>query len=257
MTFPSPIAFWIGNWPVHWYGLSYGIGILAAWQYCRTYVLSFFPSLTKKDVDDFVGWGMLGIVIGGRLGHVLFYYPGYYITHPLEIFAVWRGGMAFHGGLIGVLLAFLLFCSRRHLSFLSFSDLWACGAPIGLFFGRVANFINQELFGKPTTLPWGVVFPKVDSSLRHPSQLYEAFLEGILLWIVLAWVLSRCKRRPGVLSGLFLIGYAAARWISEYFREPLETASFLGMPEITLGQLYSVPFVLLGVIFLMASRPKK
>ena len=145
MIFPSPIAFWVGPWPVRWYGVAYAAGIFLAWLYVRLCVTQGrFPGLTAKALDGFINWGMVGIVVGGRLGHVLFYYPHYYFQHPLEIFEVWKGGMAFHGGLLGVVVASVFYCRAQGLSFFSFVDAWACGTPIGLFFGRLANFVNQE-----------------------------------------------------------------------------------------------------------------
>lgn len=258
LSFPSPIAFWMGSWPVRWYGLSYSLGMVGAWAYCRFWVVRHFTALTQKALDDSVLWGMLGVVIGGRLGHVFLYSPQQYWENPAEILQVWKGGMAFHGGLLGVVLAFWLYSLRARISPFHLWDCWACGAPIGLFWGRVANFINQELYGRCTDVPWGVVFPQVDALPRHPSQLYEAGLEGILLGLVLAVCVgyTRLPKCPGGLSGVFLIGYGAARWASEYFREPLEIGTALGLPSLTLGQVYSLPWIIVGGVLVVCAWRK-
>ncbi len=244
MQFPSDTAFWIGAWPVRWYGISYGVGIILAWLYARLCVQKF-SGITKKNLDDFINWGVLGIVIGGRLGHVLLYNPVSYWHNPIEIFKIWHGGMSFHGGILGVVAAFFLYSHFQKISFWSFADCWACATPIGLFFGRIANFVNQELYGK-VSKGWGIVFPAVDDKIRHPSQLYEAALEGIGLFVWLAYLLwwKKISRKPGCLSGNFLLGYGLARWFSEYFREPLEMSGFW---HISLGQLYSLPMIIMGI----------
>lgn len=253
MTFPCPIAFWIGPWPVRWYGISYGVGVALAWLYVRWCVKKGkFPTLSLKIVDGSVNWIMLGIIAGGRLGHVLLYRPSYYLHHPLDVLKVWEGGMAFHGGLLGVLVAGALYCRAHKVPLITLADAWSCGTPIGLFFGRLANFVNQELYGRVTDVPWAVIFPEVDAHFRHPSQLYEALLEGVILFSILAFLTWRTPlvRRPGFLTGVFLIGYADSRWISELFREPLELA---GMGHLTLGQLYSLPMLAVGIVLCIGS----
>ena len=244
--FPSPIAFWIGSWPVRWYGLSYGAGIILSWLYWRICVKAGrFPGISVKDVDGAINWSMAGIVIGGRLGHVLLYYPRYYWSHPLEIFEVWKGGMAFHGGFLGALCALWIYCRRHHIPVLTFFDCIVCGAPLGLFLGRLANFINQEVYGRPSQVPWAVVFPEVDTLTRHPSQLYEAALEGVGLFTLLAVITwGSFKRWPGQLAAIFCTGYGISRWICEYFREPEGM-----LAGISMGQWYSLPFIVLGGIW--------
>jgi phosphatidylglycerol---prolipoprotein diacylglyceryl transferase len=253
--FVNPVAFYIGSWPVRWYGISYSIGVFFAWRYCRLLASKFF-GLTRENIDQSITWGILGIIIGGRLGHVFFYYPDYYLRNPEKIIKVWEGGMAFHGGIIAVFIAFFLYCRYHKISFLAFSDCWSCCAPIGLFFGRIANFINQELYGKITKVSWGVVFPYIDSNSRHPSQLYEALLEGLLLFVFLniaAWFFGAAQKK-GLLTGLFFCGYSITRWVSEYFREATDVSIYF--PELTLGQLYCVPLMVVGIIFIVMSLLK-
>jgi phosphatidylglycerol:prolipoprotein diacylglycerol transferase len=250
MTFPdlSPIAFFVFGWPVRWYGLAYFFGILGAWQYCKA-ILPAFPGLKERDLDDLIPWAIVGIVVGGRLGYVCLYAPDYFWAHPWEIFQVWRGGMAFHGGLLGVGFALLIYGARHSISWLSLGDCLACGSPIALFLGRLGNLINQEVYGRPTEMPWGVVFPKAGPLTRHPSQIYEALLEGIVLFLLLRFALPRLKRcAPGTMMGIFCIGYGVARFFCEIFREPdgLWSWKFL---TITSGQLFSVPLFFIGVLF--------
>jgi phosphatidylglycerol:prolipoprotein diacylglycerol transferase len=203
--------------------------------------------IARSHVDDFIVWATLGVILGGRLGYVLFYKPGYYFENPDRIVAMWEGGMSFHGGAIGVLAAVALYCRRRGISFLSFADLITAAAPIGLFFGRMANFINGELFGRVTDLPWAMVFPRGGPLPRHPSQLYESGLEGVVLFVVLAALIfgGRALSRPGLVTGAFFAGYGVARFLVEYVREP---DAFLGelFGFITMGQILSLPLVLLG-----------
>lgn len=252
ILFPSlnPVAFSIGPLTIRWYGLAYFFGILGVWQYALL-IIRNFPAFRKKDVDDFLIWALVGAVLGGRLGYVLFYRPDFYMEHPLEILQTWKGGMAFHGGLIGVALAFWLYCRRRELPFLSFADWICCGIPIALFLGRIANFINQELFGRITNVSWGMVFPYGGPFPRHPSQLYEAFLEGVLLFILLRIGLSykNIVKKPGSLTGIFLIGYGISRIFVECFREPDDFLGFF-VGWLTLGQILSFPLVLLGFFLL-------
>lgn len=255
LPFPplDPVAFSVGPFPVRWYGLAYFFGLILTWRYCLR-LCRFFPNITRKDVEDFLIWGMAGVVIGGRLGHVLFYDLERYIANPVEIFKTWEGGMAFHGGLIGVALAFGLYTWKRHISILSFSDLVVCGIPIGLGLGRIANFVNGELYGRVTDVSWAVLFPVGGYVPRHPSQLYEAFLEGFVLWVILAWCVrvKTLRERPGILTGLFLVGYGAARCFCELFREP-EGLWWMGKVVLTYGQLLSLPLLLTGGVLILCS----
>lgn len=252
MIFPDfdPVALQIGPISIHWYALSYIAGILLAWRYVIWLSAKPPRRVTKSQWDDLLLWITLGIIVGGRLGQVLFWDPGHYLADPLEIVKVWKGGMAFHGGLLGVVLAVFVYAHWQRVSFFAFADLIAPAAPIGLFLGRVANFINGELVGRPTDVPWAMIFPYVDEQLRHPSQLYQAALEGVALFVVLHWAAGResLRQRLGVLSGIFLIGYAVARSVGELFREPEVD---LGMRNfVTWGQLLSLPMLVLGLLLI-------
>ncbi len=252
LPFPSidPVAFSVGAFPIRWYGLAYFFGLLLTWRYCLS-LCALFPKVSRKQVDDFLIWGLIGVIVGGRLGHVLFYDFYHYLQNPLEILQTWKGGMAFHGGLLGVSLAFVMYTRRHYIPLLSFSDLASCGVPIGLFLGRFANFVNGELYGRVTDVPWAVYFPSGGYVPRHPSQLYEAFLEGALLWGLL-WIAVRIpvlRSEKGILTGLFLMGYGSARIVSECFREP-EALWEIGGVVLTYGQLLSLPLLGFG-LFLM------
>ena len=258
----DPVIFYVGALPVRWYGLAYSLGLIIALYYWKARV-ACFPSFTKQNAEDFILWAMGGIVIGGRLGYVFFYRPWFYLSHPLEIVCVWKAGMSFPGGLVGAGVAALLFCRLKNLPFFSFVDWTSGGVPPGLFLGRLANFINQELWGRPTTMPWGVVFSRVDDVPRHPSQLYEGLCEGLFLFIVL-YFLSRTalRHRQGALTGCFLVGYGLCRMGAEFFREP---DFFLGffLRYFTMGQLLSLPLVVVGGVvvlrafFLPLSQPSR
>jgi phosphatidylglycerol:prolipoprotein diacylglycerol transferase len=271
LTFPiiDPIAFSIGPFAIRWYALAYVTGLLGGWFYARRLAARaelWAPQRQPKpvDIDDMIVWVALGVVLGGRVGYVLFYNLSTYLANPLEIFAVWRGGMSFHGGLIGAALAIILFARTRGLSALTLLDLASTVAPIGLFFGRIANFINGELWGRAALdFPYAVVFPHAGPLPRHPSQLYEAFSEGLLLLIVMAIAVRALGfRRPGLLGGIFILGYAIARIVCEFFREPDEQLGFLFGASvqslsggITMGMLLSVPMALLGIaVIVVASR---
>jgi len=249
MPFPNinPIAFQIGPLAVHWYGLAYVAGILGWWQY-SLWLTKKFPLIDRKTVDDYLGWAIIGVIVGGRLGYVFFYKPSQYMASPLEILQVWKGGMAFHGGLLGVIIATGLYCWKRGIYYLNFSDLVCCGVPIGLFLGRIANFINGELYGRMTDVSWGVIFPTGGPFPRHPSQLYEAFLEGIVLFVILAYgaLFTRWPHRRGLMTGIFFAGYGMARIIGECFREP---DVFLGYfaGGFTMGQVLSIPVLIFGL----------
>src|SRR5499425_713481 len=242
----DPVAISLGPIAVRWYALAYIVGLLVGLRYCRR-LADRPPRLARRaDIDDFLVWATLGVVLGGRIGYVLFYKPGYYIDHPLEALYVWHGGMSFHGGAIGVTIAIILFTRARRLPVLAFSDIVTEAIPIGLFFGRIANFINGELFGRETDVAWGMVFPNGGPAPRHPSQLYEAVCEGLLLFLLLLFAeYCGARRRPGIVSGLFLIGYAVARMSGELFRQPDAQLGFLVFGT-TMGQLLSIPVLIIG-----------
>jgi phosphatidylglycerol:prolipoprotein diacylglycerol transferase len=256
IPFPAidPVAVAIGPFVVRWYALAYIVGLLLGWRYCL--VLADRPPrlVERRDIDDFLVWATLGVVFGGRIGYVLFYQPGYYLQHPIEALYLWHGGMSFHGGALGVTLAILLFTRARRLPVLAFSDVIAEAIPIGLFFGRIANFINGELFGRETDIPWAMVFPNGGPVPRHPSQLYEAVCEGLLLFLLLLLAEHRgARRRPGIVTGLFLIGYAVARMSGELFRQPDAQLGFLVFGT-TMGQLLSIPVLIAGFILIWWAR---
>jgi phosphatidylglycerol:prolipoprotein diacylglycerol transferase len=256
IVFPSidPVIVSFGPFAVRWYALAYIVGILLGWRYVLR-LASRAPALfTRQQIDDFIVWATLGIVLGGRLGYVLFYKPGHYLQQPLEALYIWQGGMSFHGGLIGIIAAIILYSRRLGRSPLVLGDLVAAAGPIGLFFGRLANFINAELHGRPSDVPWAVLFPG-EALARHPSQIYQAFLEGIALFAVMAWFArdDAWKRRPGLLCGVFLAGYAIARMIGELFREPDAHLGFIVGP-LTMGQILSLPMLLVGAALIRHAR---
>jgi phosphatidylglycerol---prolipoprotein diacylglyceryl transferase len=264
LPFPAidPIAVSIGPIAIRWYALAYIAGLVGGWFYARRLAAQagYWRGLkqpTATDIDDVIVWVALGVVLGGRIGYVLFYNFGSYLQHPSEILAVWRGGMSFHGGFLGSILALVLFARSRGLSALAMLDLAAVVVPIGLFFGRVANFINGELWGRPAPdLPWAVVFPNAGPLPRHPSQLYEAFAEGIVLFVLLGLAVRRFGfRRPGLIGGLFVLGYAVARIVCEFFREPDAQLGFLFGSSVdalhggvTMGMLLSIPMAVVGAV---------
>ena len=256
LPFPAidPVLISIGPFAIRWYALAYIFGILLGWLYARMLIRNEslwggHAPLTVTDFDDYVVWVTLGIILGGRLGYVLFYNPAHFAAHPLEVFQVWSGGMSFHGGFAGCVAAVLLFARNRGISVLSLGDLTCAAGPIGLFLGRIANFINGELWGRPTDVPWAFVFPGAGPLPRHPSQLYEAVLEGLVLFIVLAFAArAGALRRPGLIIGLFAIVYALARSFCELFREPDPQLGFL-WGGLTMGMLLSMPLFLAGVAF--------
>lgn len=260
LPFPliDPVLVQLGPFAIRWYALSYIVGILLAWRYTRALAARRDSPLTPAMLDDFVTWAVLGIVLGGRIGFVLFYQPAFFAQNPTEIFAVWRGGMSFHGGLVGVILAMALFARRRGVRFFHLTDAIAAATPIGLLLGRLANFINGELFGRPSNVPWAMVFPNGGPLPRHPSQLYEAALEGLLLFAVLAVAAWRYRslRRPGLESGIFLIGYALCRIAVEFFREPDAQLGFL-IGGATMGQLLSVPMLIAGIALVVFAGNSK
>lgn len=253
----DPVLFEIGPLAIRWYSLSYVLGIVLGGLYAD--FLNKKPPVQKnlKVFDDFMIWAIIGILLGGRLGYVLFYNLDYYSSNISDALKIWHGGMSFHGGLLGVMVASIIFCKKNKVNLLVLFDLLACAAPIGLFFGRIANFINGELYGRVTDVSWAMVFPNGGSQPRHPSQLYEAFLEGFVLFFVLLFLanFSKFKKYPGFLSGVFVSGYALARIIIENYREPDEHIGFLFM-QITTGQVLSLPMLIVGVAIMLYSLKK-
>ncbi|MFC3533534.1 prolipoprotein diacylglyceryl transferase [Vogesella facilis] len=243
----DPVAIHLGPLAVHWYGLMYLLGFVL-FLLLGNYRIRQQPDgiWRSKDLDDFLTWAVIGVVAGGRLGEVLFYQPGYYLSHPTEILMVWKGGMSFHGGFIGVLVAMALFARKKGASFWQISDFVAPLVPTGLAAGRIGNFINGELWGRvaPAELPWAMVFPQVDLLPRHPSQLYQALLEGLTLFVIL-WLFSAKRRPVGQVSALFLAGYGFFRFVAEYFRTP--DAGIFGQSDvISMGQWLSLPMIVAG-----------
>lgn len=268
---------------LRWYALAYIVGIIIGWRLVvmtvKTPALwpARQPVMTPAQIEDMLTWIILGVLLGGRLGYVLFYQPGVYLNDPLSIIAIWEGGMAFHGGMLGVVLAAWLYTRRHGISRLSAADAIALGVPPGLLLGRIANFINAELWGRPTDMPWGVVFPGraaqfcpevVSACARHPSQLYEAFLEGFVLLVLLLWMVWRREayKRPGLVCGTFLAGYGLSRFVVEFVRQPdaqfisdgnpLGLAWHLGGYGLTMGQILSLPMILLGAWLIARARRK-
>lgn len=248
LPFPDidPIALQIGPLAIRWYSLAYLAGFLMGWRYAL-YLCGFQDTKRpdKNDIDDFLPWAVLGVIFGGRIGYVLFYQPALYAANPLDAIKIWEGGMAFHGGAMGVILALILYAWKRKLELLRLTDIVCATVPIGLFFGRIANFINGELYGRTTDQPWGVVFPYAGDLPRHPSQLYEAVLEGAVLFLILLF-LSRKKLEPGIVTGVFLAGYGVFRMFIELFREPDAHLGFI-IGQISMGQLLSLPMTALGI----------
>ena len=257
IPFPQidPVIIQLGPFAIRWYALAYIAGLLSGWRVARRLVARPGWLPTPEHVDDLLFYATLGVVIGGRLGFVLFYHPLYFLENPLEIVAVWKGGMSFHGGLLGVIVSLLLFARNTGLPALEVLDVAAVVTPIGLFFGRIANFINGELWGRVSDVPWAMVFPGGGAEPRHPSQLYQATLEGLVL-LALMWFLARRpreERHRGLLGGAFLAGYAVARSIGELFRQPDAHLGFL-VAGTTMGQLLSLPMLLLGLFLIIRAR---
>ncbi|MEP5632399.1 MAG: prolipoprotein diacylglyceryl transferase [Tateyamaria sp.] len=289
LPFPniSPEIFTISlfgmEFALRWYALAYIAGIIIGWRLVVMTIktprlwIDRQPVMTPTQIEDMLTWIILGVLMGGRMGYVLFYQPGVYLADPLSILAIWEGGMAFHGGMLGVVLAAWLYTRHYGINKLSAADAIALGVPPGLLLGRFANFINAELWGRPTELPWGVIFPGeaaqycpqiVGACARHPSQLYEAFLEGVVLLVLLLWMAWRREafKHPGLMCGTFLAGYGIARFAVEFVRQPdgqfvgpgnpLGLAFQLGGYGLTMGQMLSLPMILLGVYFVVRARSK-
>jgi phosphatidylglycerol---prolipoprotein diacylglyceryl transferase len=265
LPFPliDPVAVHLGPLPIRWYALAYIGGFIFGWMGLRALVGNdrlWAPHQarpTREGVDDLLVNAALGVIIGGRLGHVLIYDPSFYLAHPLEILQTWKGGMAFHGGLVGAVVGMWLFGRAHALPFLTITDICAAVAPIGLFFGRLANFIKPEMWGRPTDVPWAMVFPGAGDEPRHPSQLYEAGLEGVALFLLL-WFAARAGglRRPGLVTGLFGVGYGMARIFCEFFREPDPVQEAL--PNgLTMGMTLSLPLVIVGAALVLFSLRRR
>ena len=290
ITFPdiSPEIFSVTVFGVElalrWYALAYIVGILLGWRLAVRAVRrpglwrDNTPAMTPAQIEDLLTWIIVGVILGGRLGYVFFYQPGYYLSNPAEILAVWQGGMSFHGGLLGVILAGLIYTGRHQIARLGAADVMALGVPPGLLLGRLANFINAELWGRPTEMPWGVAFPTeaaqdcpgvIGLCARHPSQLYEAGLEGLLLGGLMIWLVwrGRALMRPGLVAGVFFAGYGLSRFFVEFFRQPdpqfisagnpLGLAWHVGGYGLTMGQVLSVPMILLGLALILNARRRQ
>jgi phosphatidylglycerol---prolipoprotein diacylglyceryl transferase len=270
ISFPDidPVAIQIGPVAVKWYGLAYLAGLVLGWLYVRRLLREgpiwprSVPPFPPEKTDDLLLYMTVGVILGGRLGFVLFYEPGYYFTNPLDIPALWRGGMAFHGALVGCGLAIWLFARRTKAPFWSATDACSAAVPIGLFFGRIANFINGELYGRPSDVPWAMVFPEaarlhadIEPTPRHPSQLYEAVMEGLLLFLLLRFLTHYRQglKVPGLVTGTFLLGYGLARSLCEMFREPHEGHAF-NIGPLTAGIAYSIPMIALGLWIIWTAR---
>ncbi len=248
----DPVAFSVGPLAVRWYGLMYLAGFFAAWWLGRRRIGQGLAPVTREQLDDLLFYSVLGVILGGRLGYVLFYRPGHYLSHPLEILALWQGGMSFHGGFLGVLLAALFFARRHGVDWWRLMDFLAPLVPLGLAAGRLGNFINGELWGRATDLPWGMVFRGAGNVPRHPSQLYQFALEGVALFALLWWFSARPRPRAQV-SALFLVGYGALRFVVEFAREPDDFLGLLAL-GLTLGQWLSAPMIVAGVALFAWSR---
>ena len=251
----DPVAFQIISFEIRWYSLAYIVGIIIGWMLCKKIFIR--KSDINEKFDDYVTYLVIGIIIGGRLGYIIFYNFNYYINNFFDIFKVWEGGMSFHGGLIGIIVASILFTKKHNQDSFLYMDLVSLVAPIGIFFGRLANFINSELYGTPTDIPWAVTFIQVDNLSRHPSQLYEAILEGIILFIILMYFKNKdYLKKPGLISGLFLIFYSIFRFFIEFVRVPDEQLGHL-IFELSMGQIISLIFFVIGIILFYLKNENK
>ncbi len=248
MVFPhiDPIALSLGPLQIHWYGLMYLLGFILAWLLALWRTRRYQLDWTAEQISDLVFYGALGVIVGGRLGYMLFYNSQELLQHPLSLFKLWEGGMSFHGGVLGVIFALFVFARRMHKPLLAVGDFVCPLVPLGLAAGRIGNFINGELWGRVTDVPWAIVFPHVDNQPRHPSQLYEFGLEGILLFIVV-WLYASKPRPAGRVCAVFLIGYALCRVVVEFFRQPDAQMGYLALGWVTMGQILSLPMLLLGL----------
>lgn len=260
-TFPDfdPVLVALGPFAIRWYALAYLVGLVGGWYILRRLAKAPTSPVSVMQIDALLNWILFGVIIGGRLGYVLFYKPLSYLSDPLSALRIWEGGMSFHGGFLGVVIATILFARRHNIALMPLSDRLALVAPLGLFFGRIANFINGELYGRITSHPIGIIFPYGGPAPRHPSQLYEAGLEGLLLGLVMigAWRLGLPARAPGALVGLFLTGYGTARFVVEYFREPDAHIGLYQLFSLSQGQLLSLPMMVIGIGYLVYLSQKQ
>tara|TARA_B100000700_G_scaffold167476_1_gene184990 strand:+ start:2625 stop:3398 length:774 start_codon:yes stop_codon:yes gene_type:complete len=243
----DPVAFQVFSVDIRWYSLSYIFGLIFGWIYCQKILIK--DNLKKKLFDDYILFIIIGIIIGGRLGYVLIYNPIYYIENLKEILMIWNGGMSFHGALIGITISTIIFCKKNNENIFYFLDLVSLSAPIGIFFGRISNFINSELYGRETDVVWSVKFIQIDNLDRHPSQIYEAFFEGIVLFIILNFLYKKSIYRPGITSSLFLIFYSIFRFTIEFVREP-DAQIGLVYSNMTMGQIISILTIMIGLILI-------
>ena len=251
----DPVAFEIFSLGIRWYSLSYIFGIVLGWLLCKKIFIKD-KNLNEK-FDDYISYLIIGIIVGGRLGYIIFYNIDYYLKNLFDIFKVWEGGMSFHGGLIGIIVATIIFAKKNEENSFLYMDLVAIVAPIGIFFGRLANFINSELYGTPSEVPWAIIFIKIDNLARHPSQLYEAILEGIILFIILLYFREKnYLKKPGLISAIFLIFYSVFRFIVEFFRVPDEQIGYL-IFNLSMGQIISVSFIIFGIILFYFKNENK
>ena len=251
----DPVAFQIMSFEIRWYSLAYIFGIIIGWLLCKKILIK--DTKINEKFDDYLTYSILGIIIGGRLGYILFYNFNYYLNNFFDIFKIWHGGMSFHGGLLGIIIASILFAKKNNQNPFIYMDLVSLVAPIGIFFGRLANFINSELYGTVSNVPWSVIFVKVDNLTRHPSQLYEAFLEGIILFLLLIYFRKKnYLLKPGTISGLFLIFYSIFRFFVEFYRVPDEHIGYLAF-NLSTGQIVSVVFLIIGTIVFYLKNENK
>ena len=251
----DPVAFQIMSFEIRWYSLAYILGIVIGWTLCKKVFIK--NSDISEKFDDYITYLIIGIILGGRLGYVIFYNFSYYSESILDIFKIWQGGMSFHGGLLGVIASSYIFAKKNNQNIFSYLDQVSLVAPIGIFFGRLANFINSELYGTTTDVPWSVIFIKVDNLSRHPSQLYEAILEGIILFLILIYFINKnYLKKPGLISGLFLIYYSLFRFFVEFFRVPDEQIGYLIL-DLTMGQIISLVFAATGIILFYLKNENK
>ncbi len=242
----DPVAFDLFSIEIRWYSLAYIFGIILGWYYCKKILIH--ENRTKQEFDDLISFIIIGIIIGGRIGYVLFYNIEYYSKNLIEILYLWKGGMSFHGGAVGVFLAIFIYSKYIKKNFFIFTDLVSAASPIGIFFGRIANYINSELYGKATSLPWSVIYLKVDQLKRHPSQIYEALLEGLILFLLINYLIIKKNflKTHGLISAIFLIFYSISRFFIEFFREPDEQMGYLFF-NLTMGQYLSLLFLIIGL----------
>ena len=241
----DPVALEIFSLEVRWYSLAYIFGILLGWILAKKLFIQHIE--VKNKFDDYLTYLIIGIILGGRLGYIFIYNLSFYLNNPLDIFKIWQGGMSFHGGLIGIIFASFIFARKNSQNSFLYMDIVALVAPIGIFFGRIANFVNSELYGKITNVPWAVTFIQIDNVPRHPSQLYEALLEGIFLFLILIYFKNKFLNKPGVISGLFLIFYSIFRFFVEFYRVPDEQLNYIFL-NLSMGQIISLIFLLSGVL---------